>query len=138
MLLVIDGGTGRNALSKVRIFELIEFDDAVKGALLAELDRVAREELGDDIDIIVHCHNELDLPSAVKVAELLAVQLRSQVGWVGVVEELVRQNLAPMIEIGPGQMLGRSVRWIHRQAQVQYTETAAALEDAVKRLKNAH
>jgi hypothetical protein len=55
---------------------------------------------------------------------------------VGVVEELVRQNLAPMIEIGPGQILGRSVRWIHRQAQVQYTETAAALEDAVKSLKN--
>lgn len=30
---------------------------------------LAREALGDDIDIIVHCHNELDLPSAVKVAE---------------------------------------------------------------------
>lgn len=29
---------------------------------------LAREELGDDIDIIVHCHNELDLPSAVQVA----------------------------------------------------------------------
>jgi GNAT superfamily N-acetyltransferase len=30
---------------KVRIFELIGFDDAVKGRLLAELDRLAREEL---------------------------------------------------------------------------------------------
>lgn len=30
---------------------------------------LAREALGDDIDIIVHCHNELDLPSAIKVAE---------------------------------------------------------------------
>lgn len=30
---------------------------------------LAREELGDEIDIIVHCHNELDLPSAIKVAE---------------------------------------------------------------------
>jgi L-alanine-DL-glutamate epimerase-like enolase superfamily enzyme len=30
---------------------------------------LAREALGDEIDIIVHCHNELDLPSAVKVAE---------------------------------------------------------------------
>ncbi|MEE8315852.1 MAG: hypothetical protein V3R70_04810, partial [Syntrophobacteria bacterium] len=77
------------------------------------------------------------LESAVEVAELLAVQLRSQVGWVGVVEELVRQNLAPMIEIGPGQMLGRSVRWIHRQARVQCTETAASLEDVVKSLKNS-
>lgn len=30
--------------SKVRIFEMIEFDDAVKGCLLAEVDRIAREE----------------------------------------------------------------------------------------------
>ncbi len=30
---------------------------------------LAREALGSDIDIIVHCHNELDLSSAVKVAE---------------------------------------------------------------------
>ena len=29
---------------------------------------MAREALGDDIDIIVHCHAELDLPSAVKIA----------------------------------------------------------------------
>ncbi len=30
---------------------------------------LAREALGDDIDIIVHCHNELDLPSAIRVAQ---------------------------------------------------------------------
>ena len=30
---------------------------------------LAREAFGSDIDIIVHCHNELDLPSAIKVAE---------------------------------------------------------------------
>ncbi len=30
---------------------------------------LAREALGDEIDIIVHCHNELDLPSAIQVAE---------------------------------------------------------------------
>jgi N-acetylglutamate synthase-like GNAT family acetyltransferase len=33
---------------KVRIFELIEFDDAVKGYLLAAVDRIAREELHVD------------------------------------------------------------------------------------------
>ncbi|MFH0911243.1 MAG: GNAT family N-acetyltransferase [Planctomycetota bacterium] len=31
--------------AKVRLFELIEFDDAVKGFLLSEVDRIAREEL---------------------------------------------------------------------------------------------
>ncbi len=31
----------------------------------------AREHLGDDIDIIVHCHCELDTPSAIAVAEAI-------------------------------------------------------------------
>jgi len=30
---------------------------------------LAREHLGEEIDIIVHCHNELDTPSAIAVAE---------------------------------------------------------------------
>jgi galactonate dehydratase len=30
---------------------------------------LAREHLGEDVDIIVHCHNELDTPSAIAVAE---------------------------------------------------------------------
>ncbi len=30
---------------------------------------LAREALGDDIDIIVHCHNELDVPGAIRVAQ---------------------------------------------------------------------
>lgn len=30
---------------------------------------LAREHLGEDTDIIVHCHNELDAPSAISVAE---------------------------------------------------------------------
>lgn len=30
---------------------------------------LAREAFGPDIDIIVHCHNELDVPSAIRVAE---------------------------------------------------------------------
>lgn len=33
---------------KIHIFELIEFDDSVKGSLLAEVDRIAREELNVD------------------------------------------------------------------------------------------
>ncbi len=30
---------------------------------------LAREALGDEIDIIVHCHNELDVPGAIRVAQ---------------------------------------------------------------------
>jgi [acyl-carrier-protein] S-malonyltransferase len=110
-------------------------------SLLAPADKclakkIAEKTMHEPHTTIISYIDHKPLESAEKVAELLAVQLRSQVGWVGIVEELVRQNLAPMIEIGPGQMLGRSVRWIHRQAEVQYTETAAALENTVKSLRN--
>jgi len=81
--------------------------------------------------------NQKPLVKAAQVAELLSIQLRSQVKWVEVVEELVRQNLAPMVEIGPGQMLGRSVRWIYRQAEVLYTDTAVALENTLKSLQDS-
>lgn len=32
---------------------------------------LAREAFGDEMDIIVHCHNELDVPSAIRVASTL-------------------------------------------------------------------
>lgn len=46
---VVVGGLGFHhdpVDAKVRVFELIAFDDGVKGRLLAEVDRVAREALG--------------------------------------------------------------------------------------------
>ena len=32
---------------------------------------LARKAFGDEIDILVHCHNELDVPSAIKVAQAI-------------------------------------------------------------------
>jgi hypothetical protein len=43
--------------AKVRVFECIGFDDAVKGRLLTEVDRLAREDLGavyQEIDVSAH------------------------------------------------------------------------------------
>jgi [acyl-carrier-protein] S-malonyltransferase len=68
------------------------------------------------------------LTQAGQMAHLFSNQLGNAVDWVGVVGELVRRNLTPFVEIGPGQMLGRSVRWIHRPATVLYTDTADGLE----------
>ncbi len=65
---------------------------------------------------------------------MFASQLGNPVQWVDVVGELVRRDLTPFVEIGPGQMLGRSVRWIHRQARVLYTDTADALEETIRQL----
>jgi [acyl-carrier-protein] S-malonyltransferase len=100
--------------------------------------KIAKIPMNEPHTPIVSYISQKPLVKAAHVAELLSIQLRSQVQWVAVVEELIRQNLAPMVEIGPGQMLGRSVRWIHRQAEVLYTDTAAALEETVKSLQDSN
>ncbi|MHC1742432.1 MAG: ACP S-malonyltransferase [Syntrophobacteraceae bacterium] len=71
-----------------------------------------------------------------EMAGLLSNQLANPVNWVGVVEELVRRGLTPFVEIGPSQMLGRSVRWIHRPATVLYTDTADTLVRTIEALLN--
>jgi len=98
--------------------------------------KIASTPMSEPHTPILSYINRKPLVKAAQVAELLSIQLRSRVRWVEVVEELVRQNLAPMVEIGPGQMLGRSVRWIYRQAEVLYTDTKVALENTVKSLQD--
>ena len=111
--------------------------------LLAAADQCLAEKIAQSpmqephTPIISYVNHQL-LDRAALVAELLSIQLRSQVDWVGVVDELIRQGLTPMVEVGPGQMLGRSVRWIHRKAQVLDTETVNALEDTIRNLKKDH
>jgi [acyl-carrier-protein] S-malonyltransferase len=100
-------------------------------------EKIASSPMNEPHTPILSYINQKPLVKTSQVAELLSIQLRSQVQWVEVVEELVRQNLAPMVEIGPGQMLGRSVRWIYRQAEVLYTDTAVALENTVKSLQDS-
>ena len=97
--------------------------------------KISKISMNEPHTAILSYVDQKSLVKAVQVAELLSIQLRSQVQWVGVVEELVRQNLAPMIEIGPGQMLGRSVRWIDRRTEVLNTDTTVALEKTVKTLQ---
>ena len=74
------------------------------------------------------------MKSAFQVKALLSTQLENPVRWVEVVEELIRGQFVPMVEVGPGQMLGRSVRWIHRQAQVLYTGDSTAIGHTIKAL----
>ena len=112
-------------------------------SLLASADhclakRISKIPMNEPHTPILSYIDQKPLVKAVQVAELLSIQLRSQVQWLGVVEELVRQNLAPMVEIGPGQMLGRSVRWIYRQAEVLHTDTPGSLEKVIKSLQDSN
>ena len=112
-------------------------------SLLASADhclakKIAKIPMNEPHTPILSYIDQKPLVKAAQVAELLSIQLRSQVQWLGVVEEMVRQNLSPMVEIGPGQMLGRTVRWIYRQTEVLNTDTTVALEKTVKSLQNSN
>jgi [acyl-carrier-protein] S-malonyltransferase len=112
-------------------------------SLLASADhclarKISRIPMNEPHTPILSYIDQKPLVKAAQVAELLSIQLRSQVQWLGLVEELVRQNLAPMVEIGPGQMLGRSVRWICRQAEVLHTDTPGSLEKVIESLQHSN
>jgi galactonate dehydratase len=53
----------------VRMQEFIPSIGPQEARKIRQAYTLAREALGPEIDIIVHCHAELDLPSAIKVAE---------------------------------------------------------------------
>ncbi len=108
-------------------------------SLLAEADqclatKVAGQPVAHPHTPVISYIDAAALTSGPAVAHMLSNQLANSVDWVAVVENLVRTGLSPMVEIGPGQMLGRCVRWIHRRATVLSTETADALETAVNTL----
>ncbi len=108
-------------------------------SLLAEADEclgcaVAATPLNDPHTPIVSYIDGEALVSRSQVEKLLSQQLSNRVNWVKVVEELVHRELTPMVEVGPGQILGRSVRWIHRRASVLHTDSVIALENAIKEL----
>lgn len=77
------------------------------------------------------------MTASAQMAHMFSNQLGNPVNWVGVVEEMVRLGHTPFVEIGPSQMLGRAVRWIHRPATVLYTDTADAFEKTVETLLGA-
>ncbi len=93
--------------------------------------KVAQTPLADPHTPIISYIDGTALVDRPAVTKMLSNQLANPVNWVKVVEELVRRELAPMVEIGPGQMLGRCVRWIHRRATIHYTETTTAVEAAI-------
>jgi [acyl-carrier-protein] S-malonyltransferase len=115
-------------------------DAPYHSSLLANADHclaqvVAETPLNDPHTPLISYIDAEALTDQSQVRMLLSQQLSSRVSWVEVVEELIRRKLDPMVEIGPGQILGRSVRWVHRHTRVLCTDTAVALENAFKELE---
>jgi malonyl CoA-acyl carrier protein transacylase len=67
--------------------------------------------------------------------DVMAMQLSHPVLWVDLIRKL-RHNLAhTLVEIGPGTMLSRSIRWIDRHIPIMDTRSVNRIQDVVQKLK---
>lgn len=68
---------------------------------------------------------------ASRIVPLLLEQVTAPVRWVECVEELVRQGVTRMVEVGPGKVLSGLVKRIDRSVEVWNVEDPASLEKAL-------
>lgn len=65
------------------------------------------------------------------LAQVLASQLSGPVKWVELVGRLRQSGVGKALEVGPGKVLSRAVRWIDRTLEVLPTDDAASLRSAL-------
>jgi [acyl-carrier-protein] S-malonyltransferase len=63
--------------------------------------------------------------------KLMAAQLSGPVLWVDLIRTLVQRGARLLVEVGPGSVITRSVRWIDRRAPVMTTSTAGDCKKVV-------
>jgi [acyl-carrier-protein] S-malonyltransferase len=70
-----------------------------------------------------------------RVVPLLVEQVTSPVRWIECVEELVRQGVTRMVEVGPGKVLSGLARRIDKTVEVWNVEDRTSLEKTLAALK---
>ena len=66
---------------------------------------------------------------------VMALQLSHPVLWVDLIRKLGHNHVNTLIEIGPGTMLSRSIRWIDRHIAMLDTTSASRIQDVIQKLK---
>jgi [acyl-carrier-protein] S-malonyltransferase len=68
-----------------------------------------------------------------KLKDIMAAQLNNPVLWVDLIKKLGHNNNRLLIEVGPGAILFRTVRWIDRNVEIVITATKEGLEKAINK-----
>jgi [acyl-carrier-protein] S-malonyltransferase len=68
-----------------------------------------------------------------ELKEIMASQLSNPVLWVDLIKKLGHNNNRLLIEVGPGAVLFRTVRWINRNFEIVITATEEGLKKAIKK-----
>jgi [acyl-carrier-protein] S-malonyltransferase len=70
-----------------------------------------------------------------RIVPLLVEQVTAPVRWIECVEELVRQGVTRLVEVGPGKVLGGLARRIDKSVEVWNVEDRASLEKTLAALR---
>jgi [acyl-carrier-protein] S-malonyltransferase len=71
------------------------------------------------------------------LARVLAAQLSGPVRWVELMGHVTRCGIRQALEVGPGKVISRAVRWIDRSIRVLPTDDHASLDAVLKELAAA-
>lgn len=70
-----------------------------------------------------------------ELATIMATQLSRPVYWVNLIQKLGSRCTRLFVEVGPGQVISRTVRWIDRKSEIVNTATEKDLLQSVERYR---
>jgi len=75
------------------------------------------------------------VPSKSELRNVMVTQLSRPVLWVDLIKRLRSNNIRLFIEVGPGEVISRTVRWIDRDIEIVNTATSGRLLKTVERYR---
>lgn len=73
--------------------------------------------------------------SSEQLREIMALQLCHPVSWVDLIKSFRNSNIELFIEVGPGQIISRSVRWIDRGIEILTTSNKQNLLETIRKYR---
>lgn len=68
-----------------------------------------------------------------ELKKVMAAQLSRPVLWVDLIKRLRNSNIRLVVEVGPGEVISRTVRWIERNIEIVNTSTHGRLLETIER-----
>jgi len=65
----------------------------------------------------------------------MAVQLSGPVLWVDLIKEISNNRNRFLLEVGPGAVIFRTVKWIDRNIEMMATDSTEGLNTVIEKLK---
>jgi [acyl-carrier-protein] S-malonyltransferase len=76
------------------------------------------------------------VPDKEELRRTMAFQLSHPVPWIDLIKTIHNRNHRLLVEVGPGNMISRTVRWIDRNIEILHSATGEGLLQTVERYRH--